>query len=351
MSVLNSVRLGANKAQVIAIALPLAALFLSGCPIYPDNGHPIACGGTNSCPTGYMCQSGMCVPSVRACSAQNPCPSGQVCTAGVCVQTTTCETHGDCPVGQMCDVQACTASTTCHADADCTMSGFWCDFRGTCVPHTTGQCRTGADCTGGDLCIEGVCTHASATCQFEYDCPPGTACVNAQCTGVCAQDSDCVAGDSCNTTSHFCEPTVDCETSAMCAGGEHCVNGRCLNDCHASGSTCTGGAHQTAYCATGGDSFCHPSWQPAAFCPATPCAAGRTCLSGVCRTPCTIDTTHPAPGGNCGTIDAALPYCVMDTASNMTLCSATMSGMTPQCRTNADCTSSTQHLCVNAQCQ
>jgi hypothetical protein len=220
------------------------------------------------------------------------------------------------------------------------------------VPHTAGQCRTATDCTGGDLCVEGSCTHLSATCQFEYDCPAGSLCVNAQCTGICQHDSDCVAGDTCNATGHFCEPTVSCETTAMCPTGEHCVNGRCLNDCHASGSTCAGGAHQTAYCASSSDMFCHPTWQPAPFCHIdSDCASNRRCLSGVCRTPCVIDTMHPAPGGNCGMIDAALPYCVMDTASSMTLCSETMTGMTPQCRTNANCTASAQHLCVNAQCQ
>jgi hypothetical protein len=350
MNLLNSVRLGGSKVQVLAIALPLAALFLPGCPIYGDNGHPLHCSSASDCPAGYMCTSGMCQPMTQPCSAQNPCPTGQVCSSGMCVPL--CETHGDCAVGQMCDHAACTQSTMCHADSDCTMAGFWCDYRGTCVPHAAGECRTGTDCTGGDQCVEGQCTHLSNTCQFAYDCPPGTACVNAQCEGLCHANSDCVAGDTCNQTSHFCEPAVDdCVTSSTCASGQHCVNARCLDDCHASGSTCAGGAHQTAYCASSSDMFCHPSWQPQPFCPATPCQPGRACLSGVCRTPCPMGATSQAMGNaQCNSIDSSLPYCLMDSASGMWLCNASMS-TTPGCRTNADCTTSAQHLCVNATCQ
>ena len=195
MKMLESARLSGSKVQVLAIALPLAALFLSGCPIYSDNGRPIACSGATACPVNYMCVSGLCQPTTPPCTSNTQCASNQVCIAGMCVMgQPTCETHGDCVAGLRCDSTVspgrCATSTTCMHDSDCTTSGYWCDFRNTCVPHTTGQCRTRTDCTGGDLCIEGTCTHLPATCQFQYDCPAGTACVNAQCSGLCSTDHD-----------------------------------------------------------------------------------------------------------------------------------------------------------------
>jgi Cys-rich repeat protein len=219
---------------------------------------------------------------------------------------------------------------------------MWCDFRDTCVPHGTGDCRTAADCASGNLCIEGQCTQLANTCQYDYDCPAGTACVNAQCTSVCTADTDCASGDVCDTTHHFCHPAQDCSTTAQCTTGEHCVDGRCLADCHG-GAACPTSTRQTSYC--GGDSFCHPSWQPAPFCTSdSQCATGRHCLNHVCRTPCPT-----MMDSECATIDSTLPYCLLDAASGQYLCNATMSS-TPQCRTSADCSGATPD-CVNASCR
>jgi len=287
------------------------------------------------------------------CSLDRECGTGMHCASGNCVNgQRVCETHGDCDPSFMCDITAssgsCQPSTTCTSDASCA-TGLWCDYRDTCVPHSPGQCRTSTDCTtNGDLCIEGTCQHLPATCQFEYDCPAGTACVNAQCTAVCHADTDCATGDSCNTSRHFCEPsTNECQTTAMCPSGDHCVDGRCLADCHG-GAACPTSAVATSYCSS--DSFCHPSWQPAVTCNIdTDCATGRLCLSHVCRTPCPDGATSQAAGDSqCSTIDTQVPHCMLDTASAHYLCVASTTA-TASCRLSSDCTGTQQ--CVNAACQ
>ncbi|MFO0682742.1 MAG: hypothetical protein U0234_11850 [Sandaracinus sp.] len=343
MNILDSKRLGGSKVQVLWIALPLA-LVLPGCPIYSDNGQPLPCSVSNPCPTGLTCVGGVCEGAT--CTSDRQCTSDEHCENGSCVPgQRVCLTHGDCDVGYMCDVQVCEVSTTCSTDTDCVGSpagaGAWCDFRNTCVPHGANECRTSADCQSGNLCIEGQCTPLDSTCQFDHDCPAGSTCVNAECTAVCSTDADCVAGDVCSA-SHHCEAQVDCETSATCASGEHCVGGRCLVDCHGTTSCPSAGTRSTSYC--GNDQFCHPSWQPHITCNLdTDCAAGRVCLSHVCRTPCPTMTDN-----ECSTIDSQLPHCQLDTASSRYLCVADGS-TTPECRTSDMCTGTNE--CINAMCQ
>lgn len=356
MNILESKQLGGSKAQVLWIALPLAAAMLTGCPLYTDNGHPIACGPTTTCPAGTTCVSGMCQPNqAPTCTQDSQCSSNEHCENMACVPgQRVCETHGDCDPGRMCDITAtsgsCVPSTTCTSDATC-MTGFWCDYRDTCVPRNPGQCRSQADCTGTDRCIEGTCHTLPTTCQFAYDCPAGTACVNAECTAVCHAETDCAAGDTCNTHTHFCEPMVDCSTSAMCPTGDHCVDGRCLADCH-TGASCPTSGVETSYCDPA-DHFCHPGWQPAIACThegvQAECATGRLCLSHVCRTPCPDGMTSQAAGdAQCQSIDSEVPHCILDTASTRYLCNHSTTA-TASCRVSSDCTGSQQ--CVNAACQ
>jgi len=354
MNILDS-KLSGSKVQVLWIALPLAALFLSGCPIYTDDGHGAACTRDTDCPSGQSCVSGTCHTTTVGCTSDRSCGTGMHCVAMSCVPgTRQCETHGDCDSSFMCDGTSCDASTNCTSDADCVGSpagvGGWCDFRNTCVPHLPGECRTIADCTGTDQCIEGTCTALPTTCQFQYDCPAGTACVNAQCTAVCTNDASCVAGDVCNTSTHFCEPMTDCETSATCMNGERCVDGRCLADCH-SGATCPTAGRETSYC--GNDQFCHPSWQTSPACTQegvqAECQTGRLCLSHVCRTPCPDGMTSQTAGdAQCSSIDSTLPHCILDTASSHYLCNASTSS-TASCRLSTDCAAGED--CVNAACQ
>lgn len=321
----------------LIFALPLAAMpaLLTGCPIYGDGGDE-DCERDSNCPSGFVCDaSGACVDA--PCTMDSHCGSGEICMGGVCTPgDRSCRTHGDCAVGSYCDATSdrCSPSGTCTADSSCT-GGFWCDFRGTCVPHDPGQCRSAADCASSQLCIEGLCRDVSATCQFDRECPPGTACLNNECSTICGGAGDCLPGDSC--VGSFCRTNpTECTTSASCGTGEHCVEGRCLPDCAGRGSSCAAGS------ACANDQFCRPDFAPEAFCPATPCQTGRVCLDGVCRTPCTSDE-------NCRMLDSQLPLCRLDSASGMNLCVAE-SEVRPECRVQSDCSASGDD-CQNGACR
>lgn len=331
MNMPDSLRLPTLATRAFLLALPLAAL-LPGCPVYLGDGSRPACDTRADCPSGFECIANVCTSTVE-CSRTVACPTGEVCEDGTCVPgPTTCRTHGDCAVGGMCDNGFCEPSTICTSDADCD-TGFWCDFRTTCVPREDGQCRTSADCDANSICIEGTCQGRTDTCQFDYQCPSGTSCVNGECTDVCSSDADCAAGDSCQN--HFCRPTQDCTTSASCASGEHCVDARCLPDCR--GAACATGS----YCDT--DQFCHPSWQEVPFCTEdSDCETGRVCRLGVCRTPCETMTD-----AECTSIDASLPLCRLDSAIGDYFCVETDAA--PECHFPEECGAG--ESCVNAICR
>lgn len=331
MNMPESLRLPFPAMRALWLALPLAAL-LPGCPVYLGPGERPACEMTSECPSGLECIGGRCTSTVE-CSATVACPAGEVCNAGTCEPgPTTCRTHGDCAPGAMCDAGICEPSTLCTVDSECD-TGFWCDFRGTCVPRDPAACRTTADCDTSEICIEGSCRARTDTCQFDYQCPAGSSCVNAECTDVCTTDSDCAAGDVC--TDHFCRAGQDCTTSATCATGEHCVDARCLPDCRTAG--CAAGS----YCDE--DQFCHPSWQEEPFCSFdSDCQTGRVCRMGVCRTPCETMTD-----AECMTIDATLPLCRLDSAIGDYFCAATDAA--PECHFAEECTA--PESCVNAICR
>ncbi len=292
-----------------------AALLLGGCPIYGDSdGDPPVC-------VDFGCgrhDAGM-PPPVDAGHAS-------------------CRTHGDCAPGLYCDVGVCMPSGTCTDDDACD-PGFWCDFRNTCVPRVDGECRGSADCTGDEVCVEGLCRTPEEVCQFGYECTGGRACVDNRCTEICATDGDCGAGESCEDS--FCVPAPgECTTSAQCAAGEHCVDGRCFLDCEADAATC--GARDA--CAE--DAFCRPDWTPKPICEDdSGCADGAVCRDGVCRTPC--DGTQPEAerNMNCQLFDNTLPIC--DVATN--LCVSGTEPATPECFAGSDCDAGDR--CVNAICR
>lgn len=299
----------------------LSVALLTGCPVYWGDG-------------GDPCRAGRCG---NTCDTQADCDTGELCAGGMCVTPPdSCRTHGDCPTATYCDsaTDSCVPSSTCTSDATCT-GGMWCDFRTTCVPHDPGACRTQSDCGASQLCVENQCVDTDTTCQLDRECPGGQVCLNNECTVVCAGDADCETGDRCMGS--FCRPTTNCTDSSSCNAGEHCVEGRCLADCEASGGECDPGA----YCAT--DEFCRPTWERTPFCMVdSDCADMRVCREGVCRTPC-----NTMMDSECMAIDSQLPLC--RAAGADFLCFAESELMMSECRTGADCSDGRD--CVNGQCR
>ena len=346
--------------RVFVLALPLTML-LGGCPIYVDDGSgptPPECTDDVDCDLGDFCRRGVCTETPPECTTHTDCAGDEVCTGGACVPGSrctddeecaageiceagacrsgdrACRTHGDCEVGRYCEAGSCAPSGTCSDDSECTDSGFWCDFRDTCVPQGEAQCRTGADCSATEVCVEGRCRETTDTCQFDRQCPPGNVCLNNACTRICTGDTDCVGGESCQ--GGFCRPNgSECSNTAACPSGENCVDGRCLDDCATTMMCDTG-----EYC--GEDDFCRSDWKPEPFCTRDgQCGPARVCRTGVCRTPCPTTENE-----ECMRFDSQVPECRMEGTEH--LCHATNEIM-PECRVGSDCTDTED--CVDGACR
>ena len=282
--------------------------------IDPDN-----CGGCGKvCPDGSVCRKGVCETQCPPPSCLPPCPPGLAFCNGMCAVTaidpSNCGACGrTCPSGQVCVNGQCT--TTCPPGQ--TFCG------GSCVSTTTdpNNCGTcGTHCASG-VCANGVCTVASdAACAGKT---AGDVCSFTNGSGVCTVSGGgltCVG--TCNAGFANCNGTLadGCETniftsSANCGGcgitcpaGATCVNGACTfpdaacankangDVCTVTNGTgvCTNGQCLVATCNAGfadcngnrADGCETNTLSDAQNCGAClhSCAAGQTCVNGVCTT-------------------------------------------------------------------
>jgi len=259
--------------------------------ICENNDCRATCTLDGHCVTGYWCDAGACElkkASGQACTINNECTSG-FCTDGVCcnVQCSsqclacnlagavgTCTPHPagtdpevDCGLCQVCNGSgacstaaagtdpkaecAASAPSTCGNDGDCNGSGacrLW--ILGTeCVPQScTGSTRYNADeCNGAGSCVD----------NGTVDCAPYT-CLGDDCRTSCTLQTDCSAGNYCNTSTNACvskKPNgISCSAGLECDSGI-CTDGVCCNSlcggtcqaCNIAGNfgTCTNHAAQT----------------------------------------------------------------------------------------------------------
>jgi hypothetical protein len=304
-----------SPTRLALLALIPALPLLGGCPVYLGSGDDD--GGT---------------VTPRSCETSRDCASGFVCRGGLCERgdDDTCRADGDLPSGQVCDDGEPLPADRCDADDDCP-DGQVCDFRGTCVTPEPSGCRDGADCRAGEVCVEDRCQAVDDTCQFDFECPPGLACVDNACVGLCTDDDDCPVGQACEAG--FCqEADGSCRSSAECPAGASCVGGRCLVDCGDRG-VC---ADDRTRCSD--DGFCRPDVEEGFCSDDDDCEAGSVCSDGVCRVPCpTGDDTE------CLAADFQLTECGPDN-----LCRSAAETMA-ECRTGADCAG--DEVCANGQCR
>ena len=226
-----------------------------------------------------------------------------------------CDTAGSCVPGN------------CNTDADCTGANAG-EICGLATPNFCGKCTTDSQCqsdptygpsticdTTTGACVPATCTSAGATCNNPADfccgaggaidcagtgcsCVPGNCCQNSDCSanpsggicgaggpnvcGKCTLDSQCPAGDVCNTGTGQCQTnTADCSgtpgatggqpgtctvnAADMCCNAQPCIAGTGAEAC------CPGSAGNT-YCAglPGGtnNSVCNPNGYVCTTCPA-----------------------------------------------------------------------------------
>jgi peptidoglycan-associated lipoprotein len=131
------------------LAIPVLALFLSGCPAKPKNGE---CKTSDDCSAqegfGKTCVEGRC----QECGLDTDCKAGFVCRATKCMPRPECERNDDCPAGKACETGKCITVAPppppppeCTSDAACG-SGKACQS-GKCVTEVPVACPSG----GGKL--------------------------------------------------------------------------------------------------------------------------------------------------------------------------------------------------------
>jgi hypothetical protein len=284
--------------------LGAAAAVLGGCPIYPDNRDsrvcldgecyrcpdasyassrcsPWACDVSSDCPGGYACGTDQrchlgTTPPSAACAASSDCGPGQVCGADSQCHGGDCTTHG-CSSGYVCKlsggVAQCTATGTSKADAG--------------TPGAKSTCATDRDCAtpAGSKCLSGACVAPADQCADATQCPTGQ-CVQGACTPSCSDTKPCPTGYACDTGKGVCTNNPGpCTSSAQCAGGNVCVEQRCVAPCSASGACAAG-----LVCVDGG---CIADEKPVFSCAKDgvqdACQPGSVCLRRSCYIGCDAD--------------------------------------------------------------
>jgi len=303
------------RPHLSALALLAGMPLLGGCPVYIGD---------------HDDDDGPRTPAPRTCDDARDCPAGFACLGGFCERDDGCRTDGDLPTGQVCDDGEPAPADLCDEDSDCP-DGLICDFRGTCIAPAPGECRGDDDCGPEEVCVEDRCTAVDDTCGFDFECPPGLACVNNACVGLCAGDDDCPMGQACEAG--FCLPADgECSASTDCPAGASCVGGRCLVDCGDSGAC----DDERTACAP--DGFCRPDVDEGFCSEDDDCESGSVCREGVCRVPCPT-----GEDAECQAADFQLTECGAD---NLCRSSAETSA---ECRTGGDCDAG--EVCANGQCR
>lgn len=204
-----------------------------------------------TCDSASTCADGLCVDGSCAscsgdcggsttCQFDRHCADGQSCLDGRC--TAVCTVKEDCGKGQTCLGSVCVADpeATCGADKPCTGSDL-------CVNNTcysdcsaTGICRAATDvCSDvmeiGTEKLRACLPDASASyeCKLNKDCTGGELCVNGVCRTACVETKDCeVCEDGPVCSKGFCmtetEANPQCNVNADCTDGQFCLNAVCV---------------------------------------------------------------------------------------------------------------------------
>jgi hypothetical protein len=260
------------------------------------------CTSVSDCTAGNGCIYGTCavkLSSGTACFDGTDCSTGN-CVDGVCCDTActsqckacdvkgsvgTCIDVSDAPHGSRtsCTPYVCgggSCRTGCTADSQCA-AGNYCDGTGKCVPALNNgkACTAGTQCTSG-FCVDGYCcgTACTGACQTCSKTPGTCQNVTAGTTdprGICV--GECATG--CGATGCGYRPsTTVCGVS--CVGNTLTNGGRCTGTSEACAGTSSAPCAGGLYCADG--KTCK-----------TTCTTGADCVSGLCDT--TSGTCGAAP--------------------------------------------------------
>ena len=183
------------------------------------------------CTKGAQCPGGHCVDGVCCNTACNG-----ICQACAAALKESQSLDGTCgPAGSGTDPR-----DHCADAGGCGFDGF-CDGAGACRNRVAGTACGMTQCTGN--VVTGQICDGSGTCINDTtgtDCAPWV-CKGNACASPCSDNTDCVAGNYCDTTSGDCKPlepvgspcVVNAEcTSTFCADSV-CCSAECTGDCNA----------------------------------------------------------------------------------------------------------------------
>lgn len=194
----------------------------------------IPCRNDSDCEPGLECNTntGDCV--IPPCSDNSDCADGFVCRNDICVSS--------CPVCRQ----------NCSTNADCGGNGF-------CVDNPEGGkvcivlCGQNSECPGDSVCYQipdgqgGTAYACGAPDAQNSLCPMDYTCRSSDPVDECSDDSDCDAGDSCQSTVNG----KKCQTAAAdpcdgvtCDVGQECQDGACVDTSpnNNTGNNATGGS-------------------------------------------------------------------------------------------------------------
>ena len=358
----------------------------------------LGCAGSDTCPSGFFNAGGTCVDLANDrdnCGVQgNVCPSGHVCELGVCVLScpggmTDCT--GVCRDLMTDDYNCGTCALTCAAGYRCT--------DGSCAPECpdgytacSGHCKNlendpsncgdcGNACPAGEVCMAGTCTF---TCPSPYiDCSGscvdidtdhlncgacGDACLSGQVCEAGACQNSCLAGLT--LCSGACvdlkrDPRNCGSCASRCASDEVCDGGTCILACTSGFTDCSGTCRDldsdrmncgscdnvcdiAEVCDAGTCTFMCVS-------PLTDCSGVCTHLDddpdncGACGTVCSeIHATAYCASGSCGLIrDTDYDDCDVDVTTG---CEAHLMRDTSNCG-SCGTTCATDEVCYFGSCE
>jgi cysteine-rich repeat protein len=303
----------------------------------------LPCNDGTACSVGDVCVLGTCKGQSANCSDGNACTADTCEPLTGCAHTATdnaaCDDENPCTVGDLCSAKVCQPGKAkdCSSGKACAV-GECSPLSGACVfkdkaPGT--PCDDGDACTQKDVCNEGVCLGAAASCDDANPCTADTCDAALGCSHVAAQlpcdDGDpCTVGDLCQQGQCASGATKACLDSNPCTqDGCDGSSGACLHlpldsvPCDADGSVCTPlDLCIQGLCTPGKallcddanpctDNVCNPLIGCIAVNNKAPCndgdacTSGDTCLGGGCLgaavwcndgNGCTSDSCNPAKG-------------------------------------------------------
>jgi hypothetical protein len=237
-----------------------------------------ACGVGQQCETGHCCNLGtLYCPISGTCSdlvddplncggCGNACSPGSVCTNGTCI----------CPSGQ----QACGASgckITTVDPGNCGSCGNDCSTLGHCSTLTTKDCRTAADCPGGQTCTAIGARPLCVSNSCESTCP-APLCKETG-VGECFNPLDDNKHCGANNNNGVCTGGTDCTASGKVCSNGGCVTGIPTNEDTMLQNLCVGGGPPiqvpTFHCSVTTSQKCTSDADCASLTP-----SGQTCVLG-----------------------------------------------------------------------